>query len=277
MASLSKELKCIGCEKIFFSKQGYEKHIVSNICSKRIDRYVCKTCGLDCKQKINYDKHMNKKKKCKVIEKKEIFETTNNETVINETVANEIVTNETVRNETTNIETKHIETINIENDINGKYIEMKNKNKILIKKIKELEIRNNEIIKEAEEKIKTLEEIVSKNKGSMFEIYERGVRDVIFEDKIDPKDLMKDIEIIIHEKTKKKIIQEYINKLKNKENIIYNIIEKVFSPRGWIEMIDEREILEKYIKFYLKIKNIFNEEQNNILTSRMEIAKESYE
>ena len=90
MATLSKELKCIGCEKIFISKQGLEHHISLNICSKRIDRYICEICGLDCKgssepnlqckQKSNYEKHKNKKNPCipkeekkeeKVIGKKE--------------------------------------------------------------------------------------------------------------------------------------------------------------------------------------------------------------
>ena len=145
MTTLSKELKCIGCEKIFFSKQGYEKHIVSNICSKRIDRYVCKTCGLDCKQKINYDKHMNKKKKCKVIEKKESI---NKDPVNIETVIKETVINETVINENKNIE----EILNRENkELNNENKELNNENKILLEKIKELEKENEEMQKKYKE------------------------------------------------------------------------------------------------------------------------------
>ena len=137
MTSLSKELKCIGCEKIFFSKQGYEKHILSNICSKRIDRYVCKTCGLDCKQKINYEKHMNKKKKCKVIEQKESInnDPVNIETVINETVINETVINETVINETTTNESIHNENEELKREIE----KLKKENEEIEKKYEELE------------------------------------------------------------------------------------------------------------------------------------------
>jgi hypothetical protein len=150
MTSLSKELKCIGCEKIFFSKQGYEKHILSNICSKRIDRYVCKTCGLDCKQKINYEKHMNKKKKCKVIEQKESInnDLVNIETVINETVINETVINETVINENKNIENNNI--------ISEKLKKLEKENEELKKNNTFLENQNQRYLKREEEKYKEL-------------------------------------------------------------------------------------------------------------------------
>ncbi len=254
MVKEKKTYDCEKCGKVFSNKTNLEKHINNPKIKCEEDKKTCYICGEIFPTKYNRDRHMQNKKKCQPKEELEELEEVDEEA-----------------------EEEELEETEIEEGEYEEDIELKKKYEEIIKKLKESEKKNNEIIKEAEEKIKTLEEIISKNKGSLFEIYERGVRDVIFEDKIDPKDLIKDIEIIIHEKTKKKIIQEYINKLKNKENIIYNIIEKVFSPRGWIEMIDEREILEKYIKFYLKIKTIFNEEQNDILTSRMEIAKESYE
>jgi Zinc finger, C2H2 type len=252
MSTLSKELKCLICNQTFNTKQGLEHHEKMQICVKRKDRYKCEICNHDFKKKSNYEKHKGRTKKCEPNEKEEENGEENEEE--NEEILEEEIIEE-----------------NKEKTEDKKILELENKK--ILEKIKELELENKNLL----DKIRVLEERESIKKISIFETYEKGVIDVIFGENIHPKNILKEIEIIIDEKTKKKTIEKYKEKLKNRENIIYKMIEEVFCPRGWIEMIDEREILEKYIKFYLKIKTIFNEEQNKVLTTKMKIAKDSYE
>jgi hypothetical protein len=49
MTSLSKELKCLICNKKFLTKKGLEIHETEQICINKVDSYICMICGLDCK------------------------------------------------------------------------------------------------------------------------------------------------------------------------------------------------------------------------------------
>jgi len=49
MATLSKELKCLICNKKFLTKKGLEIHETEQICINKVDSYICMICGLDCK------------------------------------------------------------------------------------------------------------------------------------------------------------------------------------------------------------------------------------
>jgi hypothetical protein len=49
MASLSKELKCLICNKKFLTKKGLEIHETEQTCINKVDSYICMICGLDCK------------------------------------------------------------------------------------------------------------------------------------------------------------------------------------------------------------------------------------
>ena len=154
MTSLSKELKCIGCEKIFISKQGLEHHISLNICLKRIDRYICEICGLDCKQKSNYEKHKNKKNPCipkeekkeeKVIGKKE-------EEIIKEKKEEKVIEkkDEEIENKIKELEIQ-IEELKKNNTF------LENQNQRYLKREEENEKKQEEKYKELEKKYEELE------------------------------------------------------------------------------------------------------------------------
>ncbi len=142
MSSLSKEIKCLICDKNFLTKKGLEIHEREQTCINKVDSYICMICGLDCKQKSNYDRHINRKKKCEPIKKEENNETITNESITNETTTNETTTNETTTNETTINEKeelkKEIEKIKKENEELKREIENLKK---IEKEYEELKIR----------------------------------------------------------------------------------------------------------------------------------------
>ena len=254
MTTLSKELKCIGCEKIFVSKQGLEHHIASNICSKRIDRYVCEICGLDCKQKSNYEKHKNKKNPCipkeEKNEEKINNETVNNKTNVNETNINETNINETVINET------NINKILINENQNE---EMKKKYEELIKTYEEIKKKYEEtniFLENQRQRFLKNEEENEKNKD---EKYKKGIYHMVMNDYIDNEGIDYVIDKIInYDQTENiKNIKKYRNKIfkrllerSNKSVPIFDVL-----GMGLIEGF-EKEMNDIYI-CYNKIEEIF--------------------
>jgi uncharacterized C2H2 Zn-finger protein len=67
---IEEKLKCQLCEKIFFSKIGYENHIINPSCLKEKKTYDCERCGKVFTQKSNYMDHKGRKNPCKQNDKK---------------------------------------------------------------------------------------------------------------------------------------------------------------------------------------------------------------
>ena len=257
MATLSKELKCIGCEKIFISKQGLEHHISLNICSKRIDRYICEICGLDCKQKSNYEKHKNKKNPC--IPKEEKKE----EKVIG-------------KKEEEIIKEKKEEKV-----IEKKDEEIENKIKELEIQIEELKKNNTFLENQNQRYLKREEE----NEKKQEEKYNKGIYDMIVKDYIDDNGIDYVIENIVKNKEypieNMKNIKKYRNKIYKRIYERSNSIVPIFDVLG-LNLIEkfEKEMNDLYI-CYNKIEEIFEIPQQikilNNLSKKMPDIQQSIE
>ena len=209
------------------TKKGLEIHEREQTCINKVDSYICMICGLDCKQKSNYDRHMNRKKKCEPIKKEENIEEKQEEEKQEEEKQEE------------NIEKKE------EKEWKKKYEELK-------KKYEETNI----FLENQRQRFLKNEEENEKNKD---EKYKKGIYHMVMNDYIDNEGIDYVIDKIInYDQTENiKNIKKYRNKIfkrlferSNKSVPIFDVL-----GMGLIEGF-EKEMNDIYI-CYNKIEEIF--------------------
>jgi hypothetical protein len=209
------------------TKKGLEIHEREQTCINKVDSYICMICGLDCKQKSNYDRHMNRKKKCEPIKKEENIEEKQEEEKQEEEKQEE------------NIEKKE------EKEWKKKYEELK-------KKYEETNI----FLENQRQRFLKNEEENEKNKD---EKYKKGIYHMVMNDYIDNEGIDYVIDKIInYDQTENiKNIKKYRNKIfkrlferSNRSVPIFDVL-----GMGLIEGF-EKEMNDIYI-CYNKIEEIF--------------------
>ena len=124
-----------------------------------MDNYICGRCKLDCKQKSNYDRHINRKKKCEL--KEEIEEETIEETIEESVTEEQIQVGETSEGKILELEKKIKEQdsfikelIESSNESYRDYNFELGRNQTLEAKISELERKNTILEKKIKVEIK---------------------------------------------------------------------------------------------------------------------------